>query len=196
MDWRRLISEVVHGDDDALRKLLEASYREIRRVAHQRLRQHGPDLTFHTTVLANELVSSVLANALEGKCPKWDGPEHFFNWMARAMRYLLVNHARAKRAQKRGGEHTRRPIDECVGVTGPDQLDVLALDEVLTELAEANRSQARIVELRFFAGLTIPETAEALGIGVGEVNYKWKCARAWLERRLKNSGPAALTGGE
>ncbi len=168
------------GDPQNLDRLMNLIYDDLRRLAASQLRNERANHTLHPTALVHEawlrLVSQHSAN--------WQNRLHFFSIAARIIRRILIDHARERFAQKRGG--TQRPISisgqDVAGKESP--VDLLSLDEALTELAELSERQARIVELRFFGGLTIPEVAATLGIGNRSVDREWQVARVWLYHRL------------
>ncbi len=175
------------GDERArARELLPQIYDELRALAAGYLRQEGAGHTLQPTALVNEACMRVLDQSRV----QWKNPGHLRAVSAQAMRRVLVDHARAKRAEKRGGG--ARPVtlvSELIG--GPDGIgsggdgpDVLALEAALEKLAARSERQARIVELRFFGGLTIPETADALEVSETTVEDDWRFARAWLNREL------------
>lgn len=173
VEWRR-------GDQDALARLIPIVYDELRRVARARLRDEGSDHTLQTTALVHEAYLRLVGldrMALRDRT-------HFFAMAARLMREVLVDHARRRRAQKRGGDVTPLTLDAVGAGVAHDVLDVLALDEALTDLAAADERLCRVVELRFFAGLSIAEAAEALGVSPATVERDWTYAKAWLKERL------------
>jgi len=171
-EWRR-------GDQAALERLIPIVYQELRRVASARLRNEGVGHTLQTTALVHEaylrlvgLERMTLANRT-----------HFFAMAARLMREILVDHARRKQALKRGGGMTVLSLGDIAGAE-KRVLEVLAVDEALTELASLDERVARVVELRFFAGLSIAETSDALGVSTATVERDWTMAKAWLLQRL------------
>jgi RNA polymerase sigma factor (TIGR02999 family) len=172
-----------HGDAGARERLLPLVYDELRRVARARLRRERPDHTLQATALVHEAYLRLIG-------PGEATPSNrlqLFGIAARLMREILVDHARRKAALKRGGPATRVSLD---GVAAPEVaiVDVLALDEALSELSARDARLCQVVELKFFAGLTIDETATALQVSVATVERDWTVARAWLHQRLVSSG--------
>ena len=181
----QLLAAVSDGREDAWEPLMVSVYDELRRLAHGRLRFERQGHTLGTTALVHE---AWLRLVDLDRLP-WQGRGHFFAVAARAMRRILVDHARATKRHKRGGSRERVPLEEAEGealpnLTDEDADELLALDQALTRLGEASERQRKVVELRFFSGLTSPETAEALGVGVNTVKRDWSVARAWLNREL------------
>jgi RNA polymerase sigma factor (TIGR02999 family) len=182
----RLLAEARAGDAAALDRLLPLVYDELRALAHrQRLRQGGAE-TLNTTALVHEAYEK-LARADAGGAG-WNDRAHFFRVAARAMRQVLVDYARAQTAAKRGGEATPLPLDaaEAAGALLPAEraAEVVALDEALGRLTALDPRQGEVVELRYFVGLTIPETADVLGLSPATVKREWTAARAWLHREM------------
>jgi RNA polymerase sigma factor (TIGR02999 family) len=172
------------GDRQALDRLIPLVYEELRRLARHYLRRERADHTLQSTALVHEAYVRLAGQA----SPRWHDRAHFYGVAARLMRQILVDHARSHHAEKRGGDLVRLTIDEqMVGSTMPD-LDVLALDEALTRLAELSPQQSRIVELRFFSGLSIEDTAEVLKISPASVKRGWTAGRAWLFREMSGGG--------
>jgi RNA polymerase sigma factor (TIGR02999 family) len=173
-----------NGDSAALNELLPMIYDELRQLAAGYLRRESAGHTLQATALVNEaylrLVDQTQVN--------WQNRAHFFGAAANLMRQILIQHARAKHAEKRGGDAQKLYLDEVSGLADnlnqEPNLDVLALDDALTQLAALAPQQERVVELRFFAGLSIEETAEALGISPATVKREWNMAKAWLHREL------------
>ncbi len=180
VDWSK-------GDETALEKLMPLVYSELRRLARNYLRRERPGHTLQPTALVNEAYLKLV----DQRKAKWQNRGQFYGVAAQLMRRILVDHARRHQAAKRGGSDQQR-----VSITSADQLggkqlarepavDLLALHEALNELAEIDPHQSRIVELKFFGGLSIEETAEVMGIGHATVERDWKMARAWLRRKLE-----------
>jgi RNA polymerase sigma factor (TIGR02999 family) len=168
------------GDAAARERLVPLVYQELRRRARSALRHEGPDQTLQPTALVHEAYQRLV----EQRRVAWRGRAHFFAVAAGLMRRILVDHARRRRARRRGGGE-RIALDVTVpGAPGPDLAEVLAVDEALAELAALDPMQARVVELRFFAGLGAEEVAAALGISRSTVQRDWAMARAWLRARL------------
>lgn len=163
-------------------ELLPLVYDELRRLAHRFLASGGRGHTLQPTALVHEAFLRLHSGDRE---VSYESRLHFYRVAARAMRGVLVNHAEAKRAVKRGGSGRRLTLADVDPRSEDDALDVLALDEALTQLAEASEDLARIVELRFFAGLTIGETADAMDLSTATVERRWRVARAYLRRAMR-----------
>lgn len=174
-DWNR-------GDRHALERLMPLVSGELRRLARVHLRRERRDHTLQPTALVNE----AYLRLVNVDRMQWRDRTHFFAFASRVMRRILVDHARAHRAAKRAGWRVPLTDDVSPAEAGRD-VDLIALDQAIDELAAMDARQARLVELRFFAGLTIEETADVLGIGAATVTRDWSTARAWLYRRLKTS---------
>lgn len=173
------------GDRQAMDKLIPLVYEELRRQAHRYLRHERPNHTLQTTALVHE----AYLRLIEQREVEWQNRAHFFGLSANMMRRILVNYAVSQNRLKRGGKDENLPLEEamCVAVEERD-VDLLALDSALNELAALDERQARIVELRYFGDLTIEETAEVLNISPATVKRDWNMAKAWLR--------AELSGGE
>ena len=184
-DITRVLQELEAGDSSASERLLPLVYDELRALAGSYLKGQQPGHTLQPTALVHELYLKLASN--EGT-PK--NRTHFMAVAATAMRRILINHARDKAAEKRGGGAQKVTLDDAsVPPQGGGQaIDLLALDQALDRLRELSERQARIVELRSFGGLTIAETAEVLNVGTTTVEDDWRMARAWLGRELKGSG--------
>lgn len=181
---RRDVTEVLQrisgGDPGAVDRLLPLVYDELRALARRELRRERSDHTLQPTALVHEAYLKLARlDRLE-----WRDRAHFFGAAAGTMRRVLVSHARRKRAEKRGGGAKAVPLENVVLAARERPDDVLALDEALARLADLDSRQAQVVECRFFAGMSVPETAEALGISPATVKRDWTAARAWLNREL------------
>lgn len=161
-------------------------YDELRRLAHHYLRQERSDHTLQSTALVHEAYLRLAGQ----NPPQWQNRAHFFGIAAHIMRQILVEYARSRGAAKRGGNACTLALDEAVALPQQVNVDVIALDKALQELSELDAQQSRIVELRFFAGLTIEDTSEVLGISPATVKRDWITARAWLFRAMTGEGPA------
>jgi RNA polymerase sigma-70 factor (ECF subfamily) len=161
-------------------------YEELRRLAHHYLRQERSDHTLQSTALVHEAYLRLAGQ----NPPQWQNRAHFFGIAAHIMRQILVEYARGRGAAKRGGSACRLTLDEAVTLPQQTEVDVVELDRALNELAELDNQQSRIVELRFFAGLTIEDTSEVLGISPATVKRDWVAARAWLYRAMTGEAPA------
>ena len=180
VDWSK-------GDQRALDKLMPLVYGELRRLASNYLRRERLGHTLQPTALVNEAYLKLI----DQKSVKWQNRAQFYGVAAQLMRRILVDHARQHQAAKRGGSDQQRLSITSAHQIGAKQLatepaiDLLALHEALNELAEIDPQQSRLVELKFFGGLSIEETAEVLGVGHATVERDWKMARAWLRRKLE-----------
>ncbi|MFO7694250.1 MAG: sigma-70 family RNA polymerase sigma factor [Vicinamibacterales bacterium] len=172
------------GDDGALDRLTPLVYGELRRLAHARMRQEHPDHTLQTTALVHE----VYMRLVDARGVDWHDRAHFFAVCARAMRQILVDAARARGSLKRGGGAAAVPFDERLAVSPARDPDLLALDEALTQLSGEDPRQGRVVELRYFGGLSVEETGEVLGVSPQTVMRDWKLAKLWLVRALRHAG--------
>lgn len=170
------------GDQSALDQLMPMVYDELRQLARSYLRRRGDQHSLQPTALVNE----AYLRLVNQRQVNWQNRAQFFGLAAKLMRDLLVDHVRNRRAAKRGGGEYHLSLtvaDQNPGQTG-SEIDLIALDEALTRLAALSSQQSKIVEMRFFGGLTIPETAEALGISHATVEREWSAARAWLYSQL------------
>jgi RNA polymerase sigma-70 factor (ECF subfamily) len=168
------------GDQAARDELMPLVYEELRRLAHQCIRRERPGHTLQTSALLNE----AYLRLVDQKNIQWQDRAHFFGIAARLMRQVLVDYARKRRYAKRGGDAHRVSLDEAMIVSEERAADVVALDDALKGLAEIDPRQSQIVELRFFGGLSIDETAEVLGVSPGTVMRDWTLAKAWLRRAV------------
>jgi RNA polymerase sigma factor (TIGR02999 family) len=180
-DVTMLLQSWSDGSKAALDRLLPMILAELQRRAESYLRRERSNHTLQPTALVNEVYLRLVD---QGRA-RWRDRVHFFAVAAQIMRRILVDHARAHQADRRGGRVHKVGLEEAVDAAESDGLDVVSLDEALEELAALDDRQARVVELRFFAGLTIVETAEVLGITHATVSRDWKSAKAWLYRRLR-----------
>ena len=182
-DVTGLLAAVREGDKDAADLLMQAVYADLRQKAAAFLRRERPGHTLQPTALVHE----TYLRLVDQKRVVWQNRAHFLGVAAEMMRRVLVDHARNRRARKRGGTRTRVTLDEAVASTGPRSLDLIALDDALNELAALDPRQSRVVELRAFGGLSVEETAEVVGISPATVKRYWSFSRAWLARRLAGS---------
>jgi RNA polymerase sigma factor (TIGR02999 family) len=181
LDWR-------NGDQTALDRLMPLVYEELRRMANHYMRNERKGHTLQTSALVNE----AYLRLVDHENIEWQNRAHFFGVAAQSIRHILVDHARGHKAAKRGAGAAKLSLDEAIGVPEKKEVDLLALNEALERLAALDRQQANVVELRFFGGLSIKETAEALGIAEQTVKWTWRMARAWLLRELgdeRGKGP-------
>jgi RNA polymerase sigma factor (TIGR02999 family) len=182
------------GDSTALDRLVPLVYGDLHRLAERAMRAQPEGHTLQATALVHETYLRLVERPSGSAAVAWEGRAHFFGVAARAMRSVLVDHARARRAAKRGGPAARRLTLEVAEAVAPGQgptVDVLALDEALDRLAAMDGRKARLVELRYFAGLGIDEAAAVLGVSPATVKRDWTAARAWLRRELGEAGDPA-----
>jgi RNA polymerase sigma factor (TIGR02999 family) len=186
-----LLRELSEGAPDALDSLVPLVYRDLRSAAHRQLRGENAGHTLDTTSLVHE----TYLRLVELRDIQWEDRAHFMAMASRLMRRILIDYSRMRARQKRGGGWTRVSLNGVAGSTGVDPDDLLALDEALRELEAESERRCRVVECRFFAGLTIAEVAKALGLSTGTVKRDWRVARQWLNRRLA-VGPSPEAPGE
>lgn len=177
----RMLREWSKGNRAALEELIPLVYTELHRQAARFMRRENPAHTLQTTALIHETYLKLV----DQREVNWKNRAHFFAIAASLMRRILVDHARSRNREKRGGDLLKLPLDEAA-LVGIDEknIDLIALDEALDRLAEMDERQARIVELRYFSGLSLEETAAALGISRSTVAEEWAVAKAWLHREL------------
>jgi RNA polymerase sigma factor (TIGR02999 family) len=177
----RILNAIEQGDPSAAEQLLPLVYDELRKLAAQKLAKEKPGQTLEATALVHEAYLRLVDT---DKAPDWNSRGHFFAAAAEAMRRILVESARRKGRLKHGREHQRVDLDSGCVVSAAPPLDLLALDEALSRLAEAEPAKAELVELRFFAGLTMPEAAAALDISLATAERYWTFAKSWLYAEL------------
>jgi RNA polymerase sigma-70 factor, ECF subfamily len=180
LDVTNLLNAWNNGDNDALEKLIPLIYQEFRRMAVYRLRNERQHHTLQPTALVNEAYLRIVTI----KDINWKSRAHFFSVAAKLMRNILVDHARKINAEKRGGDHERVDLSNIDDILPDNQIDLIVLDEALTRLEKLDQQQSRIVELKYFAGLSIEEIAEVLNLLPRSVKYEWQLARAWLHKQL------------
>jgi RNA polymerase sigma factor (TIGR02999 family) len=181
----RVLASIEQGDPHAAEQLLPLVYDELRRLAAQKLAQEQPGLTLQATALVHEAYLRLVDTDKE---QRWNGRGHFFAAAAEAMRRILVDSARRKHSLKRGGRQQRVSLEEAISLNEQPADDLLALDEALTRLAQEDPAKAELVKLRYFAGLSVEQTAEALGISRATADRYWAYAKVWLYH--------AVTGGD
>lgn len=181
----RLLEDWSQGNHRALEELLPLIYNELRQLAHNFLYRERPGHTLQTTALVHEAYLKLI----DQKDARWQNRSHFFAIAAQAMRRILIDSARRHAAMKRGGPQEKLSLDEVPNVSLEPNVKLLALDEALTALAEIDPEQSRIVELRYFGGLTIEETAEVMNSSPATVKREWAMARAWLHQALTDQSP-------
>ena len=168
------------GDRAALDALVPVVYKELRRIAHCELRKERPNHTLQSAALVHEAYFRLVGRNL----PQWESRTHFFAIAAQLMRQILVDYARRRRASKRGSGACMLTLDDAGALPRDKGVDIVAVDEALNTLAEVDPRQSRVVELRFFAGLSLEETSEVMGIATATVQRDWTAARAWLHREI------------
>ena len=176
----QILSDMHGGDRESLEKLLPMIYDELHALAQAQLRQERPGHTLQATALVNEAYLKLI----ELKHIRWEGRAHFFGAAARIIRRILVDHARGKDRLKRGGDRKRIPLDASAIHDTGQSVDLIALHEALEKLEALDARQSKIVELRFFGGLSMKEVADVLGVSLRTVEGDWTMARAWLMEQL------------
>ena len=185
-DVTRLLLAWSDGDRDALEGLIAVVYAELRRIAERYFRHERPDQTLQATALVHEAYFKLI----DQDHARWQNRAQFFGVAAQLMRRILVDHARTRGALKRGGGVSPVTLVDAAGAAAPRGVDVIALDDALTRLTKLYPDQGRLVELRYFGGLTIEETGEAMGISPASVKRQWAVARAWLLAHLNPEAKA------
>jgi RNA polymerase sigma factor (TIGR02999 family) len=173
LDWR-------NGDQSALDRLMPLVYEELRRMANHYMRNERRGHTLQTSALVNE----AYLRLVDHENIEWQNRAHFFGVAAQAMRRILVDYARTRNYQKRGGGAQQVSLDEAMTLAGDRAAELIALDDALRELAKMDERKSRVVELRYFGGLSLEETAEALGVSIPTVTRDWNTAKAWLMREI------------
>ncbi len=181
-DVTRILSQIELGDPSAAEQLWPLVYDELRKLAAAKLRQEKPGQTLDATGLVHEAYLRLIG-PLDREPRKWNGRSHFFLAAAESMRRILIDIARRKQTQKRGGDLQRQELENVAGPESDDEL--IALDEALQKLASRDPAKAKLVELRYFAGLTGEEAAEVLGISPATADRHWAYARTWLQAEVR-----------
>lgn len=176
------------GDRAALDRLLPLVYRQLRRIARRHLKGERPGHTLQSAALVNEVYLKLVGQ----REAHWQDRAHFFGVAAQLMRRILVDYARSRGCDKRGGAALRVDLDEAAGVSADEGAEVVALDEALAALSEFDERRSRVVELRYFGGLSIEETAAALSLSPRTVMREWTLAKAWLRRELSKAKPVRM----
>ncbi len=179
----QLLIEWSNGDQAALDKLMPLVYDELRRIARGYLARQGTGHSLQPTVLINEAFIKLVGNPEK----KWENRAHFFGVAAQAMRHILVDYARSKQYAKRGGGVHLTPLDEALAVSAERVAELVALDDALKDLARVDPRKCKVVELRYFGGLSVEETAEVLKVSAITVMRDWSMAKAWLHRELSKT---------
>src|SRR6266568_4559190 len=186
-DVTRILADIVEGDPRAAEQLLPLVYDELRKLAAQKMAEEKPGQTLQATALVHEAYVRLVDT---DKAQHWDSRRHFFAAAAEAMRRLLIDSARRKRTEKHGGQRQRLSLDDVAVAADSHSADVLAIDEALTKLASEDPVKAQLVTLRYFAGLSVQEAADALGISRETADRYWAYARTWLYCELGGNEPA------
>jgi len=184
-DVTEILTAIERGDPQAAEELLPIVYDELRRLAGQLLRRERPGQTLQATALVHEAYLRLVGSG----DPGWEGRRHFFAAAAEAMRRILVENARRKRSLKRGGGRRRASLTDAEVPASEPSVDLVALDEALSGLAQDAPRQAELVKLRYFAGLTVAQAAEVLGISCPTAHRDWAYARSWLYLKLNRGSP-------
>lgn len=178
-----LLVDWSNGDTRALEKLTPLVYRDLHRLAQSYLRSESPNHTLQSTALVHE----AYLRLIDQRSVRWQNRAHFFGISAQLIRRILVDYARTRKAGKRGGFAAKLQIDESIAAAPDEQnVDLVVLDNCLKALSQIDPQQARVVELRYFSGLTVEETAEVMRISPTTVKREWRLARAWLYREIGN----------
>jgi RNA polymerase sigma factor (TIGR02999 family) len=175
-----LLLEWQHGDRDALDRLTPLVYEELRRMAHRYIQREREGHTLETTALVNE----AYLRLINQQKMDWQNRAHFFAVTAEVMRHVLIDHARRRHYLKRGGEARRVPLEEANAMTQARAAELVALDEALDRLMNLDPRKSRVVELRYFGGLSLEETAAILGVSIMTVRRDWRAAKAWLYKEV------------
>jgi RNA polymerase sigma factor (TIGR02999 family) len=197
-DVTRILSQIERGDPQAAEKLLPLVYDELRKLAALKLAQEKPGQTLQATALVHEAFIRLVGPLPEieqqtgGEANLWNSRGHFFGAAAEAMRRILVESARQKQRLKRGGDWERLSLTAIDPAVAGSPVDVLALDEALKDLDREHPQKAQLVKLRYFAGLTLDESAAALGISTATADRHWRYARAWLAQRLRGEASSEV----
>ena len=179
-DVTALLSQLTQGNREAGEKLVPLVYEELKRLARSYMRRERPDHTLQTTALVHEAYLKLVRQ----QAVNWQGRSHFFGIAAQLMRRILIDHARGRLREKRGGVKEVLSLDEAVVFSPEHSAELVKLDQALERLAKLDPRQSRIVELRFFGGLSVEETAEFLGISPKTVKRDWSVAKAWMHAEL------------
>ena len=176
----QMLHDWSHGDREVLDKLVPVVFEELRRQAARYLKRERPGHTLQTTALIHE----AYIRLIDQKNVHWQNRAHFYAISAKLMRRILVDHARSRQAAKRGGSDIKLPLEEAMNASEGREVDLVALDEALERLAAIDPQQSRVVELKFFSGMSVEETAEVLGVSTRTVKRDWNVAKAWLRRQI------------
>lgn len=177
----KLLHDWSQGNKGALDQLMPVVYSELRRLANSYLRSERPDHTLQATALIHE----AYLRLIDQNTPRWESRAHFFGVAARLMRQILVDHARSRAAVRRGGDQQRISLDDALLFSEDQAADLVAFDEALGRLAALDERKSRIIEMRSFGGMSVEETAEALGVSAPTIKRDLRLAKAWLRRELQ-----------
>lgn len=180
MSVTELLNEWSNGDKTAMERLIPLVHDELYKIASAYMKNERPSHTLQATALINEAYMRLV----DQKNVQWQGRIHFYRTAALVMRNILVNHALKHKAEKRGGGN-RLTLDEVLDLPNEQNLEILALNDALKKLATIDKRKSQIIELRFFGGLNLEETAKALGVSLATINREWRMAKAWLYREMK-----------
>ena len=183
----QLLHDWQDGDRTALQKLTPLVYDELRRIAHRYVQRERTGHTLQTTALVNEAYLRLAGQ----ENPAWQNRSHFFAVTAQVMRHILIDHARRRRYLKHGGELQQVPLEEASLMSDERAGELVALDEALHELKQLDPRKSHVVELRYFGGLSLEETAQVTGVSMMTVRRDWRAAKAWLFRRMRDADEAA-----
>ncbi len=178
-----LLADWSKGDQSALERLVPLVYQELHKLAHSYLRDESPGHTLQPTALIHEAYLRLIDQNIQ----EWQSRAHFYGVAARLMRQILVEHARSRRAEKRGGGALKLSLDEALHYSREQAAELVALDDALTALAAIDERKCRVIELKYFGGLTVEETAEALGVSIPTVVRDTRMAQAWLHREMSKA---------
>lgn len=184
-EFTQMLARARSGDDSAVHALLPLIYGEMRALAGGFFRDQGPAHTLQPTALVHEAFLKLVGPSEV----EWQSRAHFFAVAAKAMRQILTDHARRRRAQKRGGEHDRITLSGLSTPVASSAFELVAFEEAIDRLSKLDERQGRIVELRFLGGLTVEEVGEVMELSVSTVEREWRMARAWLRRELSDEAP-------
>ncbi len=184
-EFTQMLARARSGDDSAVHALLPLIYGEMRALAGGFFRDQGPAHTLQPTALVHEAFLKLVGPSEV----EWQSRAHFFAVAAKAMRQILTDHARRRRAQKRGGEHDRITLSGLSTPVASSAFELVAFEEAIDRLSKLDERQGRIVELRFLGGLTVEEVGEVMELSVSTVEREWRMARAWLRRELSEEAP-------
>lgn len=187
-DITLILQAVNGGDDEAQKRLFAAVYDELKRIAHWKMSNEGPGLTLQATALVHEAYLRLVGSSDQS----WANRAHFFSAAVEAMRRILIERYRKYQTHKHGGGRDRVPLDSQIGAP-EEPLDILALDEALTQLAELDPESADVVRYRFFLGLTEDETAEIMGVSRSKVTKQWSRSKAWLRMKIDDANAGTLS---